>query len=43
MIGHMEGHFHLAHREQDAKKFFYFLTEILMLLPGKISGIGYDV
>ena len=24
MIGHMEGHFHLAHREQDAKKFFYF-------------------
>lgn len=24
MIGHLDGQFHVAHREQDARKFFYF-------------------
>lgn len=35
MIGHFEGHFHLAHREQDAKKFFYFFDGNINIVTWK--------
>ena len=45
MIGHMEGHFHLAHREQDAKKFFYFFDGNINVVTRKKfleSGTMFD-
>lgn len=45
MIGHLEGHFHLAHREQDAKKFFYFFDGNINVVTRKKfleSGTMFD-
>lgn len=35
MIGHLEGRFHLEHREQDAKKFFYFFDGNIITVAQK--------
>lgn len=45
MIGHLEGHFHLAHREQDAKKFFYFFDGNINVVTRKKfleTGVMFD-
>lgn len=45
VIGHLEGHFHLAHREQDAKKFFYFFDGNINVVTRKQfleSGTMFD-
>lgn len=45
MIGHLDGQFHVAHREQDARKFFYFFDGNINIITQKHfqeSGILFD-